>query len=62
LLEGLTKVNKYDILFLERSKSMLACEDCGNDDVQRMCMGICAVCGGEIIEVDEDGERVDEDA
>lgn len=36
---------------------MIACEDCGNDDVERMCMGICAICGGEIIETDDDDDE-----
>jgi len=38
---------------------VLQCEDCGNDDIDKMCMGICAECGGEIVDIVDDGEATD---
>lgn len=30
------------------------CEDCGNDDQERLFWGICTECGGEVVEDEED--------
>jgi len=41
---------------------VLQCEDCGNDDYDKMCMGICAECGGEIVDIDDVEEATDGEA
>jgi hypothetical protein len=40
---------------------MYACFDCGNNDGEKMIMGVCCECDGEIVEFDDDGELVEED-
>lgn len=39
---------------------MYACFDRWNDDEERMIMGLCCVCGGEIKEFDDEGELVED--